>query len=287
MSIAPPQHRVIPEDAVGGFQHPVILIREHQQPALNAAPLQRREGTQALRVRDAEVLLAVNDQHRSVPPGDEVDGVDRFVALRVLILRSAQLPLGKPQLLGGVVHRALVEQAVVVDDATEAIRPMALDPVHHEAPVGGTERTDTLPVEPRVLLDRGRESLLQVDEGLPAPVAADGVGESLAVTGRAVEVDHHHRVAAAGEGLRVPAVGPQVPEAHLGVAVYAATVPLATSLARAPVFGSTRYSASWPDSSTLASSVLPSGVAPRRATERSQPPVRERAAPVCASFSTM
>ena len=108
----------------------------------------------------------------------------------------------------------------MIDDATEAIRPVALDPVHHEAAVGGAERADALPVEPRILRERGRESLLQIDEGLAAPVAADGVGERLAVTGRAVKVDHHHRITAAGEGLRIPAVGPQVPEAHLRTAVH-------------------------------------------------------------------
>src|SRR5437763_9683966 len=129
MSVEPPEHGVVPEHTVGGFQHPVILVREDQQFALDAAPLQRREGAYALRVGDAEVLLAVYDQHRSAPLRHEVGGVRSLVALRILILRAAQLPLREPQLLGGVIHHALVEEAVVIDDATEAIRPVALDQV--------------------------------------------------------------------------------------------------------------------------------------------------------------
>src|SRR5256885_16524085 len=108
------------------------------------------------------------------------------------------------------------------DTATPEIYPLPLHaalPIYHEAAVGGPQRAGALAIEPRILLDRGREPLLQVDEGLAAPVAADGIGERLAVTRRAVKVDHDHSIAAAGEGLRVPAVGPQVPEADLRTAV--------------------------------------------------------------------
>ena len=47
-----------------------------------------------------------------------------------------------------------------------------------------------------------------------------------------------------------------------------------------PVFTSMEYSACWPRSSTAASRWCPSGIAPRRLTERSQEAVSARAAPV-------
>ena len=41
------------------------------------------------------------------------------------------------------------------------------------------------------------------------------IGEGLAVAGAAVEIDHHHRIALPGVGLRVPAVAPAIAEAAL------------------------------------------------------------------------
>ncbi len=60
-----------------------------------------------------------------------------------------------------------------------------------------------------------RPSLLQIFQRAVAPMLADGVGEFLAVAGGAVEVDHHHRVALAGVGLRIPTVAPGIAEAAL------------------------------------------------------------------------
>lgn len=64
-----------------------------------------------------------------------------------------------------------------------------------------------------------RPSLLQIFQRAVAPMLADGVGEFLAVAGGAVEVDHHHRVALAGVGLRIPTVAPAIAEAALRAAV--------------------------------------------------------------------
>src|SRR4051794_8764481 len=50
------------------------------------------------------------------------------------------------------------------------------------------------------------ESLHQVLERLSAPIARNGVGERLAKSGRAVKIDRDHRVAGAGQRLRIPAV---------------------------------------------------------------------------------
>jgi len=70
------------------------------------------------------------------------------------------------------------------------------------------------------MLQRGGQPLLQVDEGLAAPVMADGIGEGLSVSRRTMEIDHHDGVAAAGKHLCVPAIGPEVRHAHLRAAVH-------------------------------------------------------------------
>src|SRR6185437_1066870 len=99
----------------------------------------------------------------------------------MLILRTAVLPLREPKLLGGVIHHPLIEDPVVIDDAAEAIGPVPLDPVHHEAAIGGAERTCAIAVEPVVSRHGGIQTFAQVDQRLAAPVAADRVREGLPV----------------------------------------------------------------------------------------------------------
>src|SRR5690606_39883920 len=101
------------------------------------------------------------------------------------------------------------------DQALPRLVPVAGDPVDHEAAVAGAERAGLVAVEEGVLPLRRGPALLQVFQRAVAPVAADRVGECLAVAGAAVEIDHHHRVALPGVGLRVPAVAPAVAEAAL------------------------------------------------------------------------
>ena len=77
-----------------------------------------------------------------------------------------------------------------------------------------------LAVQPGILLECRGQAELQILERLSAPIAADRIGERLAISGRAVEIDHHHAVAGAGEGLRVPAPVPDVRHAALRAAVH-------------------------------------------------------------------
>ena len=210
----------MPQQAVGGLQDPVVLVREEHEPALDALALQCREGREALRVRHAVVERTVDDEHRRLPLRHMVRRVELLVHLRIGVVGAAVLPFGEPEFLGGVVHRARVEDARVVDDAAEAVRPLARDPVLHEAAVRRAERAGLPAIQPVVARQRRIEALLQVDQGLAAPVLADRVGEFLPVARGTVEVDEHHRIAAPGEGLRVPAPAPLVAETHLGAAVH-------------------------------------------------------------------
>ena len=77
----------------------------------------------------------------------------------------------------------------MVDDAAKALGPVAGNPVLHEPAVRGAERAHSLAIEPRIAGDRCGETLLQVDQGLAPPVAADRVGELLSVARRTMKVD--------------------------------------------------------------------------------------------------
>ena len=209
----------MPEHAVLRLEHPVVLVGEVQELRFHALALQRGEQGDALLHRDAEVLLPVHHQHRHAEFADVVDRIEALVAFRVLPHRAAVLPFAEPQLLGGVAHGAVVEHAIVRDQALPRFVPVAGDPVDHEAAVAGAERAGLVAVEEGVLLLRGLPALLQVLQRTVAPMPADRVGERLAVAGGTVEVDHHHRIALSGIGLRVPAIAPAISEAALRPAV--------------------------------------------------------------------
>src|SRR3546814_1108353 len=100
----------------------------------------------------------------------------------------------------------------MVDQALPRLVPDSGDPVHHVAAVAGAQRAGLVAVEERVLVLGGDPALLQVLQRAVAPVLADRVGEGLAVTGAAVEIDHDRGIDLAGVGLRVPAIAPAVAE---------------------------------------------------------------------------
>src|SRR5665213_500557 len=100
----------------------------------------------------------------------------------------------------------------MADDALEALGPLPGDPIHHVAAVGSAERAGMISVEPGVLLQSGGQSELEVLKGFAAPIAANRVGERLAVPGRAVEIDHDDAVPGAGKSLGVPAPIPGIRE---------------------------------------------------------------------------
>ncbi len=68
----------IPLDRVLRLQDPVILVGEDDQARGDVAALERVEHAERLAVGNAEVALAMDDQHRRPPVLDEID---RVVAL--------------------------------------------------------------------------------------------------------------------------------------------------------------------------------------------------------------
>src|SRR3984893_11232896 len=94
--IKPPDGRVVPLDGVGRLQHPVILVREVQEFAGNAAPLQGGVDAKPLLVGNAVVELAVNHERGRLPAVDIVDRIVLRVAGGIHVLGTAAFPLGKP-----------------------------------------------------------------------------------------------------------------------------------------------------------------------------------------------
>ncbi len=184
----------------------MVLVGEIEELAGHPLALQRREGRDPLLQRHAEVLSAVDHQHRRPPLRHVQRRVVPLVALRVPPVGAAVLPLGKPQLLGRVVHHPLVEHAVVVHQAAEALGPVTGDPVDHVTAVRRAQGAGPLAVHPGIALEGRGQTLLQIDQRLAAPVAPNRVGERLPVAGGAVEIDHDRGVAGGGVDLRVPAV---------------------------------------------------------------------------------
>ena len=161
----------------------------------------------------------MDHEHGRLPRLHELRGIGALVAFRILVVRAAVVPFREPQLFSRVVHRAVVEEPGVVHEAAEGVRPVARDPVDHVAAVGAAERAGAAAVEPGIPFGGGSQALLEILERLAAPVAADRVGECLAIAGRAVEIDEQDAIARAGEHLRIPAIAPGIRHARLRPAV--------------------------------------------------------------------
>src|ERR1700687_349766 len=132
MSVDPIDDRVVPELAISRLGHPVALVREVEQARLDAAALQRGEHAHSL--LDGDAIIELSLDHKSWGPEalNVRAGREFPVQLRILPIGAAELPLGEPELLGGAVFAGEIEDAVVGDEALEAIG-MAGDPIDHIA----------------------------------------------------------------------------------------------------------------------------------------------------------
>src|SRR3954462_11419735 len=204
----PLEHRAIPEEAVARLQYPVALVREVEQPRLDALPLQRGEHPQPLLDGNAEVELALHDERRSLEILYVRARAPFPIGLRHLPGWAAHLPFREPQLFRRAIHGRDVVDAVVRDEAPEAIG-VAGNPVDHVPAVGGAGGAGAAGLDERQLL-RGVRRSDDVAASEPAPVARDLLLESVTVPGRAMEVRHQDDVALRGESRLVPAHPPLV-----------------------------------------------------------------------------
>jgi len=74
----------MPEDGVGRFEDPVILVGKIEELARDAAPLQSVETRKPLCFHDPEVLPAVDNEHRRLPVLDEIRRIVLLVALGIV-----------------------------------------------------------------------------------------------------------------------------------------------------------------------------------------------------------
>ena len=104
-----------------------------------------------------------------------INRIPAFVKLLVVGIASAEVPLGKPQLFGGVIEAAHVEEAVMLHQAVELVGPFPRYPVHHVTAIAGTHRACPVAVDLGILLQCRRKAQLEVFERLASPVAIDAV----------------------------------------------------------------------------------------------------------------
>ena len=87
---------LMPVHGVVWFEHPVILVREVQEAALDPAALQRGEGHDALGDWYSIIQFAMDDQHGRLPLVDIIRGVVALVAFGIDEIRAALLSLDEP-----------------------------------------------------------------------------------------------------------------------------------------------------------------------------------------------
>ena len=119
----------MPHQGILRLQHPMVLIRKHQQPARHASRLKHVERRQALGHGQAVVELAMDDQLRRRPLVDMACGIPLLVPLSVLVQSPLEVVDRKEELVRVPLGRD-AEAAVVADEGFEfAAEGMALDPV--------------------------------------------------------------------------------------------------------------------------------------------------------------
>src|SRR5436305_5288648 len=86
-AVEPGEDGVMPEDAVGRLEHPVVLVGKVEEPAGDSPALESREGGDPLVVRHPVVEAAVDDQRRGLPALDEIRRIELFVVGGALPVR--------------------------------------------------------------------------------------------------------------------------------------------------------------------------------------------------------
>src|SRR5437870_3744685 len=78
-AVEPAEHRLMPEEGVGGFQDKMVFIRKIEEATGDAPALEGGKGGEPLGHGDAEVEPAMDDEHGGLPAVDEADGVPALV----------------------------------------------------------------------------------------------------------------------------------------------------------------------------------------------------------------
>ncbi len=150
----------------------------------------------------------MNDQMRRLPILRKARGIPLLVILAIVPQRAAEIVVREEQLFRGILVQG-AEDTVVGDEGFElAAEGVALDPVDHEAAVGGAEGDGAGGVDVREVGGDVFEAFDEIDVWTAAPVVLNAVLEVHAIAGRAGGIGSYHDVAGFGKDSRVPTCGP-------------------------------------------------------------------------------
>ena len=188
----------------------MVLIRKAQKHTLYPPHLQHIEHRQPLRNRQPIVQLIMNHQHRRLPLLRKPTRIPPIVLLLIVPQRPTQI-VNREVLLIARKLRRHAKHAIMTDERFKLpAQRVPLDPIHHVPAVAGAQGDGVVGVDEGKLVLDVREPAHEIFIWKPAPAVADGVGEGLAVAGRAGGVGADDDVALLGEDGGVPARGPLV-----------------------------------------------------------------------------
>ena len=216
--VDPVEDLSVPEQTVLLLEHPVVLVREVEEPRWDTAGLEDVEQAQTVALRQAVVKSVVDDKLWSGPVGNVVLGVP--LAVRARVPDAAVVVVAdEPEFLRSPCSLS-VGNTVVGDKALELVTEVvSLDPVGHVTTVRSTGRDTVLGVDPWHAGVNIVPSVNQIVVRPVTPLALDRVGKELSETGRSSWVGGDDDVALVSPDLRVPAVGPAVAPVTLGTTV--------------------------------------------------------------------
>src|SRR2546428_483601 len=89
-----------PEAAFARPPPPVSFVGEVKDLRVDPRPLRRRKRLISFREIDSVIELRMHDQQRRLPVADKIQRRPLLVERAVRVRRTAELPVGEPELLG-------------------------------------------------------------------------------------------------------------------------------------------------------------------------------------------
>lgn len=208
MRVDPVKDGLMPDERVLRIQHPVVLVWEFQESALDTPDLQHVESRQALGDGQTVVQIVVDDQVWRRPVRGEARRIPLLPLLGDLPQSALHFDQREVQLLACPL-RGHAEHTIVRHQGLElAAEIVALDPVDHVATVRGAQGHCAVKVDELERPAGVLESALQVNIRQATPLTLDGVLEFLSETRAARRVRSNDNVPLLGKHRRVPARAP-------------------------------------------------------------------------------
>ena len=201
----------------------MVFVGEEEELGVEAAHAGCGEGALGLRVLNAEVALAVYAEDGGVPTVDKEVGRLGEDALHLSVGRAvpgsrAHVPVGEPHLFGFDVLLLGVVNAVVGDEALEALVVVAGQPVDAVTAEAGAHGTHAVAVGVG-LAGQVVDGAEVVEHALAGVVARYLLKPLHAKTGQTAAVGGNDDVVVGGHYLEVPAITPELADGRLRAAL--------------------------------------------------------------------